>query len=501
MPTIVQLRRGTTAQNNAFTGTVGELSVDTTLNNLRLHDGSTAGGHAFTQNTTTQTLTNKTLASPIITTAITLNAQADVRFADADSSNWVAFQAPATVASNITWTLPSADATSSGYALVSDSSGTLSWAAAGATVSQDNSTNTAFNLYYATTTSGALTALKYDGSDMTFNPSTSTLACTTFSGALGGNATTATTATTATNVTVADESSDTTCFPLFATAATGDLPPKSGSNLTFNSSSGLLTATLLAGDGSALTNLPGAGVPTTITVADESSDTTCFPLFTTAVTGDLAPKTGSNLAFNSSSGVLTATGFAGPITGAVTGNADTATVGTTVTLTATNTTDATHYPTFVDTATGNEDVRTDTGYTYNPSSGTLTSTIFAGTANAAKYADMAENYLPDTNYPIGTVVMIGGVNEITYCYVDAIPAGVISENPAYLMNSEQEGGLPVALVGRVKVRVVGKVQQGQLMRVDLNGVASATADGAPVGIAIEESDDVGEKLIECLLKV
>ena len=50
----------------------------------------------------------------------------------------------------------------------------------------------------------------------------------------------------ATAVTVADESSDTTCFPLFATAATGDLPPKSGTNLTFNSSSGLLTATGLA---------------------------------------------------------------------------------------------------------------------------------------------------------------------------------------------------------------------------------------------------------------
>jgi len=50
-----------------------------------------------------------------------------------------------------------------------------------------------------------------------------------------------------TAVTVADESSDTTCFPLFTTAATGDLPPKSGSNLTFNSSSGLLTATSLAG--------------------------------------------------------------------------------------------------------------------------------------------------------------------------------------------------------------------------------------------------------------
>jgi hypothetical protein len=56
------------------------------------------------------------------------------------------------------------------------------------------------------------------------------------------------TAAIATAVTIADESSDTSCFPLFATAATGDLPPKSGSNLTFNSSSGLLTATLLAGD-------------------------------------------------------------------------------------------------------------------------------------------------------------------------------------------------------------------------------------------------------------
>ena len=48
-------------------------------------------------------------------------------------------------------------------------------------------------------------------------------------------------------VTVADESSDTTCFPLFATAATGSLGPKSGSNLTFNSSTGLLTATTLSG--------------------------------------------------------------------------------------------------------------------------------------------------------------------------------------------------------------------------------------------------------------
>ena len=71
---------------------------------------------------------------------------------------------------------------------------------------------------------------------------------TTFSGALSGNATSATTATTATNVTVADESSDTSCNVLFTTAATGDLAPKSGTNLTFNSSSGALTATSFVGD-------------------------------------------------------------------------------------------------------------------------------------------------------------------------------------------------------------------------------------------------------------
>jgi hypothetical protein len=62
---------------------------------------------------------------------VTINAQGDLRFADSDSSNWVAFQAPGTVASNVTWTLPSADGTS-GQALTTNGSGTLSWASAAA---------------------------------------------------------------------------------------------------------------------------------------------------------------------------------------------------------------------------------------------------------------------------------------------------------------------------------------------------------------------------------
>ena len=62
---------------------------------------------------------------------ITLQARNDLRFADADSSHYVGFQAPATISSSLTWTLPAADAAVSGYALVSDASGNLSWAAAG----------------------------------------------------------------------------------------------------------------------------------------------------------------------------------------------------------------------------------------------------------------------------------------------------------------------------------------------------------------------------------
>ena len=62
---------------------------------------------------------------------LTLQAQNDLRFADSDSSHYVGFQAPATIGTSLTWTLPATDAAVSGYALVSDASGTLSWAAAG----------------------------------------------------------------------------------------------------------------------------------------------------------------------------------------------------------------------------------------------------------------------------------------------------------------------------------------------------------------------------------
>jgi hypothetical protein len=83
MPTVVQFRRGTTTQNNAFTGAEGELTVDTSLDTLRVHDGSTAGGFELVQKAASQTLTNKTINLTSNTLVATL-AQLNSAVSDAD---------------------------------------------------------------------------------------------------------------------------------------------------------------------------------------------------------------------------------------------------------------------------------------------------------------------------------------------------------------------------------------------------------------------------------
>ena len=81
MPTSLQFRRGTTAQNNAFTGAAGELSVDTQLNVLRVHDGSVAGGYSLMTGAGTVTITNKTINA--MSTKISQSAATqDISFVD-----------------------------------------------------------------------------------------------------------------------------------------------------------------------------------------------------------------------------------------------------------------------------------------------------------------------------------------------------------------------------------------------------------------------------------
>jgi len=129
--------------------------------------------------------------------------------------------------------------------------------------------------------------------------------------------------------------------------------------------------------------------------------------------------------------------------------------------------------------------------------------VVHATATQATYADLAEKYTTDKEYSVGTVICVGGTEEATATTSGSMPIGVISENPAYLMNSEGEGQA-VALKGRVPVKVTGQVQKGDAVYVaDNEGTASKLADDGAhlVGIALENNADNGEKLVECVLKV
>ena len=133
-------------------------------------------------------------------------------------------------------------------------------------------------------------------------------------------------------------------------------------------------------------------------------------------------------------------------------------------------------------------------------SGDITANFFRGTAISAQYADLAEVYATAEELSVGTVVAVGGDAEVRPARVSDLAVGVISAEPAYLMNSTAEGQA-VGLKGRVPVRVKGPVSKGQAVYAWENGVASTIASTGLVGIALESSTDDNEKLIECVLKV
>jgi hypothetical protein len=121
--------------------------------------------------------------------------------------------------------------------------------------------------------------------------------------------------------------------------------------------------------------------------------------------------------------------------------------------------------------------------------------VFAGTSTTAKYADVAECYAADTNYEPGTVVTFGGDNEVTICNEDAsaLLAGVISTNPAYLMNSDIAVAYPaeVALLGRVPTKVKGPIKRGQMLVGTADGMARAELNpkiGTVIGKALQNFD-------------
>ena len=121
-------------------------------------------------------------------------------------------------------------------------------------------------------------------------------------------------------------------------------------------------------------------------------------------------------------------------------------------------------------------------------------TVFAR-STSAQYADLAEIYTADAEYAAGTVVVFGGSAEVTADAQDSDPrvAGVVSTNPAYVMNNTLQSThvATVALTGRVPCLVVGPVRKGDMMVAAGQGRARAEADprvGTVVGKALADYD-------------
>jgi hypothetical protein len=144
--------------------------------------------------------------------------------------------------------------------------------------------------------------------------------------------------------------------------------------------------------------------------------------------------------------------------------------------------------------------------------GSFAANVITATATSARYADLAENYLADSNYESGTVLVFGGEAEVTQVvnFESTRIAGVVTTQPAHVMNSHLTGEhvVCIALRGRIPVKVKGVVRKGDVLvsaGEGLNGYAVASLDprsvpaAAIVGKAIEDKLDTGVGFVEALI--
>jgi hypothetical protein len=148
--------------------------------------------------------------------------------------------------------------------------------------------------------------------------------------------------------------------------------------------------------------------------------------------------------------------------------------------------------------------------TFNPSSETLAVTNVTGTSSAAKYADVAENYIADADYEPGTVLVFGGKYECTICNTlqNKRIIGIVSEKPAYLMNKDLDADhvATVALLGRVPAKVIGEIRKGDMM-ISSNEPGHCQAwkeesnppSGTVLGKALEDKTGRGTGVIQVLI--
>lgn len=122
-----------------------------------------------------------------------------------------------------------------------------------------------------------------------------------------------------------------------------------------------------------------------------------------------------------------------------------------------------------------------------------------GTATASKYADLAEKYKADRTYDVGTVVVIGGKEEVTECSDGDRAIGVVSGNPGFMMNTELVNGTYIALKGRVPVKIYGDVKKSDKLVAGPSGRAIRSLDHTSTVFAIALEDSNGKDIIEALV--
>ena len=293
---------------------------------------------------------------------------------------------------------------------------------------------------------------------------------------------------------------------------TGNLDTRAHASLSYVPSTGTLSATSVSattftgdlvgdvtGSGAAITSLNASNIITG-TISDARLPNTITSSITGNVNGDLTGDVTGSIA-----------GATAAMTGAVTGGSlsdGTLTIDSGAITSATNiTASGTLNAGTVTDGTASLSSGALAGATTGNFSGTVTATLFSGVATQARYADLAEKYTTDADYEAGTVVKIGGDAEITMTteHADTEVFGVISTDPAYLMNKDIDG-LPVALQGRVPVKVIGKVEKGQrLTSSDVPGLAWAADVSTPlqaiIGRSLENKTDGNEGVVEAVIGV
>ena len=242
----------------------------------------------------------------------------------------------------------------------------------------------------------------------------------------------------------------------------------SGSGTTVNLPAGSTVG------GSAITTAAGSNA-TTITVNTTGTSADHFISFFDDQTGDNLIYTDDTFKYNPGTGVLTVgnatigtvTGnVTGNVTGSLFGNANTATDASTVALTATNTTAASHFVTFVDSATGNENIRTDTDLTYNPSTDTLTAGTFSGsvtfTDGQISTVSTSEANVPfrSRNYTNGASSTVNW-NFARYRGTQAVPLAVQASDHIGRIEFSAWNGTAEDSVAQIRVEAATSTVSGQ----------------------------------------